>query len=112
MTKIAEIEPINENKGVFKIKFKGINKEKKEKRAAPDDVPIKYGSKSGFLKSVCSKRPERERDEPANIAVKALGILKFRIISLSKPAGPIKIEIIKIRERKNKNFLTLSPSIL
>lgn len=51
-------------------------------RLDPEETPKTDGPASGFLKSVCIKRPETESAEPAKIAVSVLGIRDSKKIIL------------------------------
>lgn len=51
-------------------------------KAAPEDIPKRYGSVNGFLKRVWKIAPQIDRLIPTIMALIVLGILKFIIINL------------------------------
>ena len=52
-------------------------------RPAPDEIPVIYGSASGFLETACINIPANARQTPAITALTALGYLKRDNIKLS-----------------------------
>ncbi len=50
-------------------------------KLAPELIPSIYGSAKGFLNSVCINKPAIANEDPANIAVSALGSRNCNIIS-------------------------------
>ena len=49
-------------------------------KLAPEEIPKTKGPANGFLNSVCINKPLIDKPEPTNIAVMALGNLKFIMI--------------------------------
>lgn len=75
---IAQLEKAIDRNTPPKTEDPSINKA--TPKLAPEEIPKTKGPAKGFLKRVCINKPLIDNPEPTNIAVTALGILKFKII--------------------------------